>query len=102
MLCLIDLSKFVDVINHELLITKLKMHGIETSWFADYLQGHTQSVSLYDRSRRKVLSRPLPNTMGVVQARRLVPCCSQYFPTTCHFTLETPSPSSTPMTLRYW
>ena len=73
MLCLIDLSKCFDVINHELLITKLKMHGIETSWFADYLQGHTQSVSLYDGSRRKVLSRPLPNTMGVFQGSALGP-----------------------------
>ena len=61
------------VINHELLITKLKMHGIETSWFADDLQGHTQSVSLYDGSRRKVLSRPLPNTMGVFQGSALGP-----------------------------
>ena len=64
MLCLIDLSKCFDVINHELLLSKLAMHGIETSWFAAYLQGHTQSVSLKDGPGTRVLSRPLPNTMG--------------------------------------
>ena len=73
MLCLIDLSKCFDVIDHELLIKKLEMHGIETSWFAAYLQGHTQSVSLNDGSRRGVLSQPLPNTMGVFQGSALGP-----------------------------
>ena len=72
-LCLIDLSKCFDVIDHELLIQKLMMHGIETSWFAAYLQGHTQSVSLSDGSGRRVLSRPLPNTMGVFQGSALGP-----------------------------
>ena len=72
-MCLVDLSKCFDVINHELLITKRKMYGIEISWFADYLQGHSQSVSLYDGSRRRVLSRPLPNTMGVFQGSALGP-----------------------------
>ena len=46
---------------------------IDTSWFAAYLQGHTQSVSLYDSSRRKVLSKPLPNNMGVFQGSALGP-----------------------------
>ena len=73
LLCLVDLSKCFDVINHEILIKKLKLHGIDTSWFAAYLQGHTQSVSLYDSSRRKVLSKPLPNNMGVFQGSALGP-----------------------------
>ena len=70
---LIDLSKCFDVINHELLLSKLAMHGIETSWFAAYLQGHTQSVSLKDGSGNRVLSRPLPNTMGIFQGSALGP-----------------------------
>ena len=49
------------------------MHGIETSWFAVYLRGHTQSVSLSDRHRHRVLSRPLPITMGVFQGSALGP-----------------------------
>ena len=73
MLCLIDLSKCFDVIDHELLLGKLTMHGIVTSWFAAYLQGHTQSVSLTDGSSRRVLSKPLANTMGVFQGSALGP-----------------------------
>ena len=75
LLCLLDLSKCFDAINHEILIQKLRLHGVETSWFAAYLQGHTQSVSLYDgsKSRSKVLSRPLPNNMGVFQGSALGP-----------------------------
>ena len=55
------------------LLSKLAMHGIETSWFAAYLQGHTQSVSLKDGPGTRVLSRPLPNTMGVFQGSALGP-----------------------------
>ena len=73
MLCLVDLSKCFDVIDHDILISKLRLYGIETSWFAAYLQGHTQSVSLYDGSSRKVLSGPLPNNMGVFQVSALGP-----------------------------
>lgn len=73
MLCLVDLSKCFDVINHEILIKKLKLHGIETSWFSAYLRGHTQSVALYDKSRSRVTSRPLPNNMGVFQGSALGP-----------------------------
>ena len=72
-LCLLDLSKCFDVIDHELLIQKLMLHGIETSWFAAYLRGHTQSVSLNDGSGRRVLSQALPNNMGVFQGSALGP-----------------------------
>ena len=73
MLCFIDLSKCFDVIDHEILVKKLQMHGIETSWFSAYLQGHTQSVSLTDKTGRKITSRPLPNTVGVFQGSALGP-----------------------------
>ena len=73
MLCLIDLSKCFDVIDHEILLQKLSQYGIEISWFAAYLQGHTQSVSLNDGSGCRVLSRPLANNMGVFQGSVLGP-----------------------------
>ena len=38
-----------------------------------YLQRHTQSVSLKDGPGNRVLSRPLPNTMGVFQGSALGP-----------------------------
>ena len=46
LMCLIDLSKCFDVIDHDVLLSKLCMYGIDTQWFAAYLSGHTQSVSL--------------------------------------------------------
>ena len=49
------------------------MHGIDTSWFAAYLQGHTQSVSLNDRTGHRSLSRPLQNSIGVFQGSALGP-----------------------------
>ena len=78
MLCLVDLSKCFDVINHDILISKLRLYGIETSWFAAYLQGHTQSVSLYDGSSRKVLPDRYPTTWVSFRARRSVHFFSQY------------------------
>ena len=41
LLCMIDLSKCFDVIDHSILLTKLQQHGVDTSWFASYLSGHT-------------------------------------------------------------
>ena len=73
MLCLVDLSKCFDVIDHELLIGKLETHGIETSWFTAYLQGHTQSISLKNGPGCRELSRPLPNAMSVFQGSVLGP-----------------------------
>ena len=73
LLCLIDLSKCFDVIDHQILLQKMQLYGIETSWFAAYLQGHTQSVSLDDGSGRRVMSRPLANDMGVFQGSALGP-----------------------------
>ena len=60
------------VIDHELLMQKL-MHGIKIAWLAVYLHGHTQSVALNDGSGRRVLSRPLTDTMGVFQGSALGP-----------------------------
>ena len=73
LLCLLDLSKCFDVIDHDLLLQKLAMHGIETTWFSAFLTGHTQSVSLSNGAGGRVLSRPLPNNMGVFQGSALGP-----------------------------
>ena len=73
LLCLLDLSKCFDVIDHKILLQKLAVHGIETSWFSAYLRGHTQSVSLIKGSSGRELSRPLPIDMGVFQGSALGP-----------------------------
>ena len=72
-LCLVDLSKCFDTIDHSLLLQKLSQHGISTSWFQAYLHGHTQSVSFLDNANRRHMSRPLPCNMGVFQGSALGP-----------------------------
>ena len=74
LLCLIDLSKCFDVIDHSKLLTKLQQYGIDAEWFRSYLTDHTQSVSIPDPvSGRNRLSQPLPNAMGVFQGSALGP-----------------------------
>jgi len=73
LLCLLDLSKCFDIIDHDILLRKLKLHGVDIRWFSEYLVGHTQSVSLRDHSGAAQISPPLPNTMGVFQGSALGP-----------------------------
>ena len=74
LLCLIDLSKCFDIIDHSKLLTMLQQHGVDAEWFRAYLSNHTQSVSITDPiSGRKCLSRPLRNRIGVFQGSALGP-----------------------------
>ena len=73
LLCLIDLSKCFDVIDHNILLMKLQLYGVDTTWFSSYLSGHTQSVSLRDRSGETKTSKVLANSMGVFQGSALGP-----------------------------
>ena len=73
LLCLLDLTKCFDVINHLKLLTKLSLHGIDTSWFSAYLCNHTQSVSLTDARGKAQTSLPLPNNIGIFHGSSLGP-----------------------------
>ena len=73
LLCLLDLSKCFDVIDHSKLLTKLQLYGIDISWFSAYLQNHTQSVSFPDPLGNIKKSSPLPNGIGVFQGSALGP-----------------------------
>ena len=44
LLCLLDLSKCFDVIDHSKLLSKLQSYSIDPTWFSSYLRGHSQSV----------------------------------------------------------
>jgi len=79
LLCLLDLSKAFDVIDHQKLLSKLQAHGIDPSWFATYLSGHTQSVCAVDGRGNRLLSTPLPNPIGVFQGSSLGPLLFQIF-----------------------
>ena len=73
LLCLLDLSKCFDVIDHAKLLTKLELYGIDTTWFSAYLRSHTQSASLTDARGNRKISDPLPNSIGVFQGSALGP-----------------------------
>ena len=73
LLCLIDLSKCFDIIDHSILLSKLSQYGVDTSWFASYLSGHTQTVSFTDKTGKKHISKSLPNNIGVFQGSSLGP-----------------------------
>ena len=73
LLCLLDLSKCFDVIDHSKLLTKLQLYGIDVSWFSAYLQNHTQSVSFTDNLGITKKSTSLPNSIGVFQGSALGP-----------------------------
>ena len=81
LLCLIDLSKCFDVINHSKLLTKLQLHGIDTKWFENYLSGHTQSVRFPSSTNTSAASQnsathfsdPRPINQGIFQGSSLGP-----------------------------
>ena len=101
LLVLLDLSKCFDVIDHQKLIQKLELYGVETTWFRSYLSDHRQRVRLTggrttgpgsagEPARRRSLSGPLargpknisdplPNPMGVYQGTGLGPLLYNVF-----------------------
>ena len=79
LLCLLDLSKCFDVIDHSMLLSKLRSYNIDPTWFASYLSGHTQSVCTTDGRGTLCFSRPLPNSIGVFQGSSLGPLLFQIY-----------------------
>ena len=79
LLVLIDLSKCFDVVEHQLLLSKLEMYNIDTKWFKSYLRDHTQQVQIRHPSGRTVRSRSLSNGMGVFQGTALGPLLYSIF-----------------------
>ncbi len=67
----LDLSKAFDLVNHSLLIQKLKLYRCDDSsikWFNSYLSNRTQRVRI-----KQTLSEPKPITAGVPQGSILGP-----------------------------
>ena len=78
-LCLLDLSKCFDVIDHTKLLSKLQTYSIDPTWFSSYLTGHTQSVCTADGHGNRILSRSLTNSIGVFQGSSLGSLLFQIF-----------------------
>ena len=69
--CLLDMSAAFDVVDHELLLSKLSLYGFDNSskdWVGSYLNGRSQSVSIEGS-----LSKFLPVHTGVPQGSILGP-----------------------------
>ena len=70
-LVLLDLSKCFDVVPHEKLLEKLSVYGITTTWFRNYLSGHSQQVQVRYADGAVVLSSTKTNDIGVYQGGAL-------------------------------
>ena len=68
---MLDLSKCFDVVNHEILLRKLALYGINPDWFSAYLSGHTQQVKVRGVNGDELLSGIQPNDTGVYQGGSL-------------------------------
>ena len=70
-LVMLDLSKCFDTVDHQRLLAKLKLYGIDVDWFANYLDGHSQQVKVTGSEGRPIMSDTLPNDIGVYQGGSL-------------------------------
>ena len=66
-----DLSKCFDVVDHQILLRKLAWHGVTPEWFAAYLHGHTQQVTVRTSGGSDVISGIESNGIGVYQGGSL-------------------------------
>ena len=99
LLCLIDLSKCFDVIDHELLLDKLTLLGVETPWFAALQQQATHRVYLLLMDHDARYCHAHSQTIWAsFKAPAWALSYSLFSPTICRFTPKTPAFSNTQMT----
>ena len=92
-----DLSKAFDMVNHELLIEKLRTQGIkenENFWFKSYLTNRTQCVSVNDS-----MSTPMLSPQGCHKAQYSGPFCFFFLSMTCQIIFYTQQWTCTQMIL---
>ena len=74
-----DLSKGFDVVNHDRLLSKLRLYNVDTCWFRSYLSDHNQQVQYRGADGQLIRSESLPITMGVYQGTALGPILFSIF-----------------------
>ena len=75
--CMLDMSAAFDVVDHGILLEKLKLYGFDeqsVKWMKNYLSGRTQAVYIDG-----FLSSFLPVEVGVPQGSILGPLCYVIF-----------------------
>ena len=72
-ICLIDLSICFDLIDHEKLIKKLQLLEVDIAWLKNYINVHTQSVSITGSDGRICTFSRLTINQGVFQGSSLGP-----------------------------
>ena len=75
--CMLDMSAAFDVVDHDILVEKLKLYGFDelaVKWMKNYLSGRTQAVYIDG-----FLSSFLPVDVGVPQGSILGPLCYVIF-----------------------
>ena len=70
-LVLLDLSKCFDSVDHQRLLMKLALYGIDVTWLKNYLAGHSQQVKVSGSEGKPIMSDTLPNDIGVYQGGSL-------------------------------
>ena len=71
--CMLDMSAAFDVVDHGILLNKLKLYGFDAQalqWMENYLSGRSQAVYIDG-----ALSSFLPVNVGVPQGSILGPLC---------------------------
>ena len=76
---LCDLSKGFDVVNHQMLLAKLRLYNVDTLWFEAYLAEHSQQVQVRRPDGQSARSTALPITTGVYQGTSLGPILFSIF-----------------------
>ena len=87
LIAMLDCSKCFDTIDHGTLLSVLRLYGVDTTWFASYLSGHSQRVQV--NSGGKIHTSQLAsNPTGIYQGTALGPLLFSIFSNDMHLHID--------------